>query len=169
MGSLIAEAPNAEKIEHLVAPIKDLFGAVFFVSVGMMVDPAILLEQALPIFVLVVATIIGKLIFSTGGVLASGQSLNTSVHCGFSLAQIGEFSFIIASLGMSLGVISSFLYPIIVAVSVITTFTTPFCIMAAEPFYQLVLKLLPPQAKAGWTVTLVPIPMMTRIRTGRIC
>lgn len=148
MGSLIAEAPNAEKIEHLVAPIKDLFGAVFFVSVGMMVDPAILLEQALPIFVLVVATIIGKLIFSTGGVLASGQSLNTSVHCGFSLAQIGEFSFIIASLGMSLGVISSFLYPIIVAVSVITTFTTPFCIMAAEPFYQLVLKLLPPQAKS---------------------
>lgn len=113
-----------------------------------MVDPAILLEQALPIFVLVVATIIGKLIFSTGGVLASGQSLNTSVHCGFSLAQIGEFSFIIASLGMSLGVISSFLYPIIVAVSVITTFTTPFCIMAAEPFYQLVLKLLPPQAKS---------------------
>ena len=74
MGSLIAEAPNAEKIEHLVAPIKDLFGAVFFVSVGMMVDPAILIEQALPIFVLVVATIIGKLIFSTGGVLASGQS-----------------------------------------------------------------------------------------------
>lgn len=146
MGSLIAEAPSAEKIEHLITPIKDLFGAVFFVSVGMMVDPVLLLQYALPIFVLVLATIIGKLIFSTGGVLSSGQSLNTSVHCGFSLAQIGEFSFIIASLGMSLGVISDFLYPIIVAVSVITTFTTPFCIMAAEPFYQHLLKILPQHA-----------------------
>lgn len=146
MGSLIAEAPSAEKIEHLITPIKDLFGAVFFVSVGMMVDPGLLVQYALPIFVLVLATIIGKLIFSTGGVLASGQSLNTSAHCGFSLAQIGEFSFIIASLGMSLGVISDFLYPIIVAVSVITTFTTPFCIMAAEPFYQQLLKILPQHA-----------------------
>lgn len=143
MGSLIAEAPNAEKIEHLIAPIKDLFGAVFFVSVGMLVNPALLLEQALPIFVLVVATIIGKLIFSTLGVLASGKSLSTSIHCGFSLAQIGEFSFIIASLGMSLGVISSFLYPIIVAVSVITTFTTPFCITAAEPAYNKLVIILP--------------------------
>lgn len=143
MGSLIAEAPNAEKIEHLIAPIKDLFGAVFFVSVGMLVNPALLLEQALPIFVLVVATIIGKLIFSTLGVLASGKSLATSVHCGFSLAQIGEFSFIIASLGMSLGVISNFLYPIIVAVSVITTFTTPFCITAAEPAYNKLVSILP--------------------------
>lgn len=143
MGSLIAEAPNAEKIEHLIAPIKDLFGAVFFVSVGMLVNPALLLEQALPIFVLVVATIIGKLIFSTLGVLASGKSLSTSIHCGFSLAQIGEFSFIIASLGMSLGVISSFLYPIIVAVSVITTFTTPFCITAAEPAYNKLVSILP--------------------------
>ena len=143
MGSLIAEAPNAEKIEHLIAPIKDLFGAVFFVSVGMLVNPALLLEQALPIFVLVVATIIGKLIFSTLGVLASGKSLSTSIHCGFSLAQIGEFSFIIASLGMSLGVISSFLYPIIVAVSVITTFTTPFCITAAEPAYNKLVSIMP--------------------------
>lgn len=143
MGSLIAEAPNAEKIEHLIAPIKDLFGAVFFVSVGMLVNPALLLEQALPIFVLVVATIIGKLIFSTLGVLVSGKSLSTSIHCGFSLAQIGEFSFIIASLGMSLGVISNFLYPIIVAVSVITTFTTPFCITAAEPAYNKLVSILP--------------------------
>ena len=143
MGSLIAEAPSAEKIEHLIAPIKDLFGAVFFVSVGMLVNPSLLLEQALPILVLVLATIIGKLLFSTLGVLASGQSLATSVHCGFSLAQIGEFSFIIAALGMSLGVISDFLYPIIVAVSVITTFTTPFCIQIAEPVYQKLTHLLP--------------------------
>ena len=143
MGSLIAEAPNAEHIEHLVKPVKDLFGAVFFVSVGMLVDPSLLLQYWLPILVLVLVTIIGKLIFSTGGVLAAGQNLNISMHCGFSLAQIGEFSFIIASLGMSLGVISDFLYPIIVAVSVVTTFTTPFFIMAADPAYKAVTKILP--------------------------
>ena len=143
MGSLIAEAPNAEHIEHLVKPVKDLFGAVFFVSVGMLVDPSLLLQYWFPILVLVLVTIIGKLIFSTGGVLAAGQNLNISMHCGFSLAQIGEFSFIIASLGMSLGVISDFLYPIIVAVSVVTTFTTPFFIMAANPAYKAVTKVLP--------------------------
>ena len=143
MGSLIAEAPNAEHIEHLVKPVKDLFGAVFFVSVGMLVDPSLLLQYWFPILVLVLVTIIGKLIFSTGGVLAAGQNLNISMHCGFSLAQIGEFSFIIASLGMSLGVISDFLYPIIVAVSVVTTFTTPFFIMAADPAYKAVTKVLP--------------------------
>ncbi len=143
MGSLIAEAPNAEHIEHLVKPVKDLFGAVFFVSVGMLVDPSLLLQYAVPIICIVLVTIIGKLIFSTAGVLAAGQNLNTSLHCGFSLAQIGEFSFIIASLGMSLGVISDFLYPIIVAVSVVTTFTTPFFIMAADPAYKMVTKLLP--------------------------
>ena len=143
MGSLIAEAPNAEHIEHLVKPVKDLFGAVFFVSVGMLVDPSLLLQYWFPIICLVAVTIIGKLIFSTGGVLAAGQNLNISMHCGFSLAQIGEFSFIIASLGMSLGVISDFLYPIIVAVSVVTTFTTPFFIMAANPAYKAVNKILP--------------------------
>ncbi len=143
MGSLIAEAPNAEHIEHLVKPVKDLFGAVFFVSVGMLVDPSLLLQYWFPILVLVIVTIIGKLIFSTGGVLAAGQNLNISIHCGFSLAQIGEFSFIIASLGMSLGVISDFLYPIIVAVSVVTTFTTPFFIMAADPACKFAEKVLP--------------------------
>lgn len=145
MGSLIAEAPNAEQIEHLIKPVKDLFGAVFFVSVGMLVDPALLLEYAVPILVLIFVTLIGKLLLSGGGVLLSGQNLNTSMHCGFSLAQIGEFSFIIASLGMSLGVISNFLYPIIVAVSVTTTFTTPFFVMAAEPAYRFVKKHLPVQ------------------------
>lgn len=143
MGSLIAEAPNAEKIERLVCPIKDLFGAVFFVSVGMMVNPSLLVEYAVPVIVLVLTTIFGQLFFSTCGVLASGQNLRTAVHSGFSLTQIGEFSFIIATLGMSLGVISSFLYPIIVAVSVITTFTTPFFIMNAEPCYQRLIKIMP--------------------------
>ena len=143
MGSLIAEAPNSEKIEHLFTPVKDIFGAVFFVSVGMLVDPALLLEYWLPIVFLIIVTIVGKLVFSAGGVLLSGQNLQTSILCGFSLAQIGEFSFIIASLGMSLGVISDFIYPIIVAVSVMTTFTTPFCIMAADPAYRVIRRLLP--------------------------
>ena len=146
MGSLIAEAPEAERIEKLVAPIKNLFGAVFFVSVGMLVNPALLSQYIVPVLVLVCVTILGQLFFSTCGVLASGKSLNTALHCGFSLTQIGEFSFIIASLGMSLGVISEFLYPIIVAVSVITTFTTPFCIMAAEPAYNRLLNILPARA-----------------------
>ena len=149
MGSLIAEAPNSEKIEHLFTPVKDIFGAVFFVSVGMLVDPALLLEYWLPIIILIFVTIIGKLVFSAGGVLLSGQNLQTSIMCGFSLAQIGEFSFIIASLGMSLGVISDFIYPIIVAVSVMTTFTTPFCIMAAEPAYRVIRRLLP-QSVNDW-------------------
>ncbi len=143
MGSLIAEAPNAEHIEHLVSPIKDLFGAVFFVSVGMMVNPALLADYAIPVAVLVATTILGQLFFSTCGVLAAGQKLHTAVLCGFSLTQIGEFSFILATLGMNLGVTSDFLYPIIVAVSVITTFTTPFFINAAEPAYAKLVSILP--------------------------
>ena len=143
MGSLIAEAPNAEHIEHLVSPIKDLFGAVFFVSVGMMVNPALLLDYAVPVAVLVATTILGQLFFSTCGVLAAGQKLHTAVLCGFSLTQIGEFSFILATLGMNLGVTSDFLYPIIVAVSVISAFTTPFFINAAEPAYAKLVSILP--------------------------
>lgn len=135
MGSLIAESKMAERAEHVVKPVQDLFGAVFFVSVGMMVDPKLLVEYAIPIMLVIFTTIIGKLIFTSLGVLLSGQSLNTAIHCGFSLAQIGEFSFIIASVGMSLGVISDFLYPIIVAVSVITTFTTPFFIGLSDSAY----------------------------------
>lgn len=143
MGSLIAEAPNAEHIEQLIAPIKNLFGAIFFVSVGMMVNPELLADYAVPVAVLVSTTILGQLFFSTCGVLAAGQKLHTAVLCGFSLTQIGEFSFILATLGMNLGVTSDFLYPIIVAVSVITTFTTPFFINAAEPAYAKLVSLLP--------------------------
>ena len=143
MGSLIAEAPNAEHIEQLIAPIKNLFGAIFFVSVGMMVNPELLADYAVPVAVLVATTILGQLFFSTCGVLAAGQKLHTAVLCGFSLTQIGEFSFILATLGMNLGVTSDFLYPIIVAVSVITTFTTPFFINAAEPAYVKLVSLLP--------------------------
>ena len=133
MGSILAETAEAESIERLVAPVKDLFGAVFFVSVGMMVDPAMIVEYAVPILVITLAVIGGQAVFGTLGVLLSGQPLKTAMQCGFSLTQIGEFAFIIASLGVSLGVTSNFLYPIVVAVSVITTFLTPYMIRLAEP------------------------------------
>lgn len=133
MGSILAETAEAESIEHLITPVKDLFGAVFFVSVGMMVDPAMIVEYALPIFVITVAVIVGQACFGTLGVLLSGQPLKMAMQCGFSLTQIGEFAFIIASLGVSLHVTSHFLYPIVVAVSVITTFLTPYMIRLAGP------------------------------------
>lgn len=133
MGSILAETIEAESIDRLVKPVKDLFGAIFFVSVGMMVDPAMIVEYALPILVITLAVILGQAIFGTFGVILSGKSLKTAMQCGFSLTQIGEFAFIIASLGVSLHVTSDFLYPIVVAVSVITTFLTPYMIRLAEP------------------------------------
>jgi CPA2 family monovalent cation:H+ antiporter-2 len=143
MGSILAETVEAEKIEHLVAPVKNLFGAVFFVSVGMLVDPQILLDYALPIFTLVMTIIVGQAIFGSLSFLLGGESLKSAMRCGFSMAQIGEFSFIIASLGLSLGVIGDFLYPVVVAVSVITTFLTPYMIRFATPAYNALEKRLP--------------------------
>ena len=143
MGSILAETVEAESIERLVKPVKDLFGAVFFVSVGMMVNPAMIVEYALPIIVITLAVILGQSLFGTLGVLLSGQPLKTAMQCGFSLTQIGEFAFIIASLGVSLHVTSDFLYPIVVAVSVITTFLTPYMIRFAEPASGFVDKYLP--------------------------
>ena len=133
MGSILAETVEAERIERLVTPVKDLFGAIFFVSVGMMVDPAMIVEYAVPILVITLAVIVGQALFGTLGVLLAGQPLKTAMQCGFSLTQIGEFAFIIASLGVSLHVTGEFLYPIVVAVSVITTFLTPYMIRLAEP------------------------------------
>ncbi|MCI6489063.1 MAG: cation:proton antiporter [Prevotella sp.] len=135
MGSILAETIEAAKIEKLVAPVKDLFGAVFFVSVGMLVDPKIIVEYAIPIGVLVLTILIGQSIFGTFGFLIGGQSLKSAMRCGFSMAQIGEFSFIIASLGLSLHVTGEFLYPVVVAVSVITTFLTPYMIRLSVPSY----------------------------------
>ena len=135
MGSILAETVDAENIEKLVVPVKDLFGAIFFVSVGMMVDPAMIVEYWAPILVITLAIILGQTILGTGGVILSGQPLKIAMQCGFSLTQIGEFAFIIASLGVSLKVTSSFLYPIVVAVSVITTFLTPYMIRLAVPAY----------------------------------
>ena len=135
MGSILAETIEADKIVRLVEPVKNLFGAIFFVSVGMLVDPEILADYALPIMAIVLTILFGQSIFGSMGYLFSGQTLKTSMRCGFSMAQIGEFAFIIASLGFSLGVISDFLYPVVVAVSVITTFLTPYMIQAADPAY----------------------------------
>ena len=143
MGSILAETIEADKIIRLVEPVKNLFGAIFFVSVGMLVDPNILISYALPIGILVLAILAGQGIFGTLGFMLSGQPLKTAMRCGFSMAQIGEFAFIIASLGLSLGVISEFLYPVVVAVSVITTFLTPYMIRAAEPAYTILEKRLP--------------------------
>ena len=143
MGSILAETIEAEKIIKLVEPVKNLFGAIFFVSVGMLVDPAILVKYALPIFVLVMTILIGQALFGSFGFMLAGESLKSAMKCGFSMAQIGEFSFIIASLGLSLGVIGDFLYPVVVAVSVITTFLTPYMIRLATPAYNKLERHLP--------------------------
>ncbi|MBF1631053.1 MAG: cation:proton antiporter, partial [Prevotella sp.] len=143
MGSILAETIEADKIIRLVDPVKNLFGAIFFVSVGMLVDPYILISYAVPILLLVLTILLGQAIFGTIGFLLGGQSLKNAMRCGFSMAQIGEFAFIIASLGLSLRVISDHLYPVVVAVSVITTFLTPYMIRAAEPSYNFIIKHLP--------------------------
>jgi CPA2 family monovalent cation:H+ antiporter-2 len=143
MGSIIAETTQAEHIEHLVKPVKDLFGAVFFVSVGMLINPQALYEHAIPVLILSLITIFGQSFTSTIGALLSGQPLKESVQTGMSLSQIGEFSFIIATLGITLNVTSSFLYPIVVAVSAVTTFSTPFMIRMSTPFSEFLGKKLP--------------------------
>ena len=143
MGSILAETIEAERIEKLVEPVKNLFGAIFFVSVGMLVDPKILVDYAFPIVALVLTILIGQAVFGSFAFMLGGESLKSAMRCGFSMAQIGEFSFIIASLGLSLGVISDFLYPVVVAVSVITTFLTPYMIRLATPAYAAIEHKLP--------------------------
>ena len=133
MGSVLAETIDAERIEHLVQPMKNIFGSIFFVSVGMMIDPALLLQYWLPITIITLVVIIGQIIFASLGTLLSGQPLRVALQTGFSLVQIGEFAFIIASLGQNLHVTDSTLYPIVVAVSVITTFLTPYIMKLAYP------------------------------------
>lgn len=143
MGSILAETIEAEKIERLIKPVKDLFAAIFFVSVGMMVDPAMIVEYIWPIVIITLTVIIGQATFGTLGVILAGQPLKTALQSGFCLTQIGEFAFIIASLGTTMQVTSHFLYPIVIAVSVITTFLTPYMIRLAEPAYPYVEKHLP--------------------------
>ncbi|MDR2413786.1 MAG: cation:proton antiporter [Odoribacteraceae bacterium] len=150
MGSILAETIDSRRVEHLIEPLKNLFGAVFFVSVGMMLSPEVFAGQGWMILICTVAVLVGRVIFATLGVLASGEGLKVSLQSGFSLAQIGEFSFIIATLGMQLGVISSFIYPMIVTVSIITTFTTPYFIRLAGPVHAGLARVIPP----GWRVLL---------------
>ena len=142
-GSLLAGTVHAERVEHLTSGVKDLFGAVFFISVGMMLDPGAVVKYIWPILILTAVTIVGKLLFSSLGVLLSGHTLRQAIYCGCSLAQIGEFAFIIASLGLSLGVIADYIYPIIISVSVITTLTTPFFIKSADRICTGLERLLP--------------------------
>lgn len=143
MGSILAGTVQAERIEHVMKPVKDLFGAVFFISVGMMVNPEIIIQHWGTVAFLAMVVIVGMIIFGTAGMLITGQPLKIAIQSGFSLTQIGEFAFIIASLGMSLGVLDAVIYPIVVAVSVITTFFTPYFIKAADPCYDFVVRHLP--------------------------
>ena len=148
MGSILSETVEGENINRLTGNIKDLFGAIFFVSVGMMLDPAIIGQYWGTILVVTIVAMGGILLFSTVGVLLSGKGLDIAVHAGFSLAQLGEFAFIIAGLGCTLGVMRDFIYPVIIAVSVITTFTTPYMIKAADPVIVFLRRKLPAKVLA---------------------
>lgn len=143
MGSILAGTMMADRIDKVIVPIKNLFGSVFFISVGMMVDPAVLVQYWWQILLLAAVVIVGMIVFGTIGMLATGQTLRVAIESGFTLTQIGEFSFIIASLGMSLGVLDASIYPIIVAVSVLTIFTTPYFIKMSDGAANLVERHLP--------------------------
>ena len=147
MGAILAETIEADVIHKIITPIKDLFCAVFFVSVGMLVDPHILVKYIVPILVIAATVILVKSSAATLGIILSGKDLKTAVQSGFCFCQIGEFSFIIAGLGLSFGVINSDIYPIIVSVSIITTFVTPYMIKAAQPFYGFLEPKLPARLK----------------------
>ena len=145
MGSILAETTKAEKVEHLIKPVKDLFGAVFFVSVGMLIDPSAMVEYRWPILWVTLLSLFGKFFSTTLGALLSGQPLKQSVQVGMSMAQIGEFAFIVAALGLSLGVTSNFIFPVAVGVSAITTFTTPYMIKVSPSIYNFLVGILPDQ------------------------
>ena len=136
MGAILAETIEVDVIHRLITPLKNLFGAVFFVSVGMLIKPEVLGHYWLQILVIALSIIVFKTTAATTGILLSGKPLKTAVQSGFCFCQIGEFSFIIAGLGLSFGVIDENLYPVIVSVSILTTFVTPYMIKGAEPFYR---------------------------------
>ncbi len=166
MGSILAGTVFAERMEHVIASVKDLFGAVFFISVGMMVQPSVIATYYPQVLLLAAVVIVGMIIFGTLGMLVTGQTLQVAIKSGFSLTQIGEFSFIIASLGMGLGVLDASLYPIIVAVSVITIFTTPYFIKMSDPAYRFVEKHLP--AKLNFLITRYSSQVVDTNETGRL-
>ncbi len=166
MGSILAGTVFAERMEHVIAPVKDLFGAVFFISVGMMVQPSVIATYYPQVLLLAAVVIVGMIIFGTLGMLVTGQTLQVAIKSGFSLTQIGEFSFIIAALGMGLGVLDASLYPIIVAVSVITIFTTPYFIKMSEPAYRFVERHLP--AKLNFLITRYSSQVVDTNETARL-
>ncbi len=147
MGSILAESSEVKRIEHMVEPLKNIFGAVFFVSVGMLFDPHVLVTQWSTILIVSLVVIFGQMIFLTIGAFITGQTLKTAIQTAFTMTQIGEFSFIIASLGLAYGAISHSLYPIVVSVSVITTFTTPYLIRMSGPVADAVNHRIPLRAK----------------------
>jgi len=144
MGSILSETHDLKRIEKVIEPLKLFFGAIFFVSVGMMVQPAIIVDHAWSVVILIITVLVGQVVFATLGLLLSGQPLQTALRSAFSLGQIGEFAFIIAGLGITLNVTESFLYPIVIAVSVFTIFTTPYLMRLADPLYKWLVKVLPP-------------------------
>jgi CPA2 family monovalent cation:H+ antiporter-2 len=147
IGAIMAEARELRLIERLIEPLRDMFSAVFFVAIGMLVDPRVIMEYALPIAVITVAVVVFKVISCAAGTFATGHDARTSMRTGMGLAQIGEFSFIIASLGLSLKVTSDFLYPIAVAVSAITTLLTPYLIRSSDGVVTLMGRVLPQRLK----------------------
>jgi len=163
MGSILAETTKAEKIDQLTKSVKMLFGAIFFVSVGMLIDPEMLIKHILPICAATLVLLFGKPLFVTLGALASGLPLKIAIKSGMSLSQIGEFSFIIATLGLSLNVTSDFLYPIAVAVSVLTTFTTPYMIRSSESVYKGLEAVMPPKWKNALTAYTIGAHHITEI------
>ena len=152
IGAVVSEARESSRISELVEPVRDMFSAVFFVAVGMLIQPAMVLEYLVPILVISVAVVLGKIVTCSLGAFVSGNDTKTSIQVGFGLAQIGEFSFIIASLGLTLGVTSDFLYPIAVTVSAITTLLTPYLIRSSGRASSMLLKFAP--GSIGQSMTL---------------
>ncbi len=147
IGAIIAESRQVEKIEHLIEPIRDMFSAIFFVAIGLLFNPNVLVDYAVPILVITLAVVVGKVVSCSLGAFVAGQDARTSVKVGMGLAQIGEFSFIIASLGVALKVTSDFLYPIAVAVAAITTLLTPYLIKSSDGVSHQLSRILPSRVK----------------------
>ncbi|WP_080905852.1 cation:proton antiporter [Parabacteroides sp. Marseille-P3160] len=146
MGSILAETISLENIERVTKPIKDFFGAIFFVSVGMMMDPAIIVEHYQSIIYITLLVLVGKIVFTAVGARLSGESMEVSIQSGFSMAQVGEFAFIVAGTAITYRLTESYIYPIIIAVSILTTFTTPYLMASGEGFYRFMMKKIP----ASW-------------------
>ncbi|QSN60629.1 cation:proton antiporter [Caballeronia sp. M1242] len=162
IGAIMAESKHLARIEHLIAPVRDMFSAIFFVTIGLLLNPSVLVDYAWPIAVITVAVVLGKIVSCGLGSFLAGKDGRTAMRVGMSVAQIGEFSFIIASLGLSLKVTSSFLYPIAVAVSALTTLLTPYLMRAADPLTLRLARAMPAPlaqtfgAYSQWLASLAP-------------